>query len=148
MRSRPAAFSEVAIALVGLAQAACAEPAAVVSGGPGGASAQLDRAEVPAVSQGRLDRGLELFQDLEYTAAIQVLRPVRLDPDVTRSQKLRALELIGIGHLILGERARAAERLPRPSRRADAPPAVDRPRWRARFTPPSSTWGYEVDDYV
>jgi hypothetical protein len=57
----------------------------------------------------QLDRGYEQFQDLEYREAIRILRPLRLDPDATRAQKLRALELIGISHLILGEKARATE---------------------------------------
>ncbi len=207
-----ALFAAVALALCG--------PRAALADSP---SARIER---------QLDRGYALFQDLEYKAAIQVLRPVRLDPDATRSQKLRALELIGIGHLILGERARATEALqdllsidagyqlqhddgspkiraffenvkrdflpgfaagmeariehsaPRGAvagrrvevevvvlvgvervvdlvlrwRRSgvldyrDAPmrrrASTDRPRWRARFTPPPSRSGYAVDYYV
>lgn len=73
-------------------------------------------AAVPAVADSpsarierQLERGYKQFQDLEYRGAIQILRPLRLDPDATRAQKVRALELIGISHLILGEKARATE---------------------------------------
>lgn len=69
------------------------------------AAAQPESARI----EHELARGLKLFQDLEYRDAIHVLRPLRVDPDATRSQKLRALELIGISHLILGERAQAEE---------------------------------------
>ncbi|HUS68953.1 MAG TPA: hypothetical protein VMZ28_30665 [Kofleriaceae bacterium] len=69
------------------------------------AAAQSQKQELEA----RIEEGFRLFQDLEYRAAIQKLKPVRLDPAATRAQKLRVLELIGISHLILGEKARATE---------------------------------------
>jgi hypothetical protein len=56
-----------------------------------------------------LDKGFQMFQDLDYREAIGVLRPVRTDPQATQAQKLRALELIGISYLILGDSARAVE---------------------------------------
>jgi hypothetical protein len=68
-------------------------------------AAQSKKAELEA----RIEEGFRLFGDLEYRAAIDELRPVRLDPAATRAQKLRALELIGISHLILGEKTRATE---------------------------------------
>lgn len=209
-----------ALLLCAAAAVTWSAPPAAVADSP---SARIER---------QLGRGQALFQDLEYKAAIQVLRPVRLDPDATRSQKLRALELVGISHLVLGERARATEAFrdllsidagyqlqhddgspkirsffenvkrdflpgfaagmeariehsaPRGAvagRRVevevvvlvgiervvdlilrwrlsgvldyrDAPmrqqPSTDRPRWRARFTPPASRSGYAVDYYV
>ncbi|HTE52731.1 MAG TPA: hypothetical protein VK698_17885 [Kofleriaceae bacterium] len=209
-----------ALLLCAAAATAWHAPPAAVADSP---SARIERL---------IGRGYALFQDLEYKGAIQILRPLRLDPDATRSQKLRALELIGISHLILGEKARATEAFedlltidagyqlqhddgspkigaffekvkrdflpgfaaglqarmdhsaPRGAvagrpvevevvvlvgiervvdlvlrwRRsdvldyADAPmrrqPSVDRPRWRARFTPPASRSGYAVDYYV
>jgi hypothetical protein len=197
------------------------------------AAAPTAAADSPSARVERqLARGYALFQDLEYRDAIQVLRPVRIDPDATRAQKLRALELIGISHLILGERALATEafqdlltidagyqlrhddgspkiraffegvkreflpgfaagmeaRLEHSAPRgavagraveidavvlvgvervvdmvlrwrrsgvldyAEAPmrrqASRDRPRWRARFTPPPSRSGYQVDYYV
>ena len=56
-----------------------------------------------------LEKGFARFQELEYREAIKVLRPVRLSPKATQAQKLRALELIGISYLILGDSARAVE---------------------------------------
>jgi hypothetical protein len=57
----------------------------------------------------RLARGLELFGELEYRKAIRELAPVPKDPAATRAQRLRALEIIGQSHLILGDKARARE---------------------------------------
>lgn len=57
----------------------------------------------------RLARGLELFGELEYRQCIRELAPVPKDPAATRAQRLRALELIGQSHLILGDEARARE---------------------------------------
>ncbi len=56
-----------------------------------------------------LDRGYKKFQDLDYREAIDVLKPVRKSDHATQAQKLRALELIGISYLILGDSARAVE---------------------------------------
>ena len=56
-----------------------------------------------------LEAGFQKFQDLEYREAIRVLRPVRLSAKATQAQKLRALELIGISYLILGDSAQAVE---------------------------------------
>ncbi|HEU5060992.1 MAG TPA: hypothetical protein VFU21_30890 [Kofleriaceae bacterium] len=56
-----------------------------------------------------LEEGFQKFQDLEYREAIRVLRPVRLSAKATQAQKLRALELIGISYLILGDSAHAVE---------------------------------------
>jgi hypothetical protein len=66
------------------------------------------RAQSAHIEQ-ELAEGLRLYQDLEYRGAIRALRSVRVDPDATRGQKLRALELIGISYLILGEKAEAEE---------------------------------------
>lgn len=55
----------------------------------------------------RLDRGQELFAELEYRKAIEILAPVPRNPAATRAQRLRALEVIGLSHLILGEDAAA-----------------------------------------
>ncbi|HUH04178.1 MAG TPA: hypothetical protein VML75_19405 [Kofleriaceae bacterium] len=57
----------------------------------------------------RLARGLELFGELEYRDCIRALAPVPKDSTATRAQRLRALELIGLSYLILGEEARARE---------------------------------------
>jgi hypothetical protein len=68
--------------------------------------------ETPPVSdelEKTLEGGFQKFQDLEYREAIRILRPVRLSPKATQAQKLRALELIGISYLILGDSARAVE---------------------------------------
>lgn len=56
-----------------------------------------------------LDKGYQKFQDLDYREAIDVLKPVRKSDQATQAQKLRALELIGISYLILGDSARAVE---------------------------------------
>lgn len=57
----------------------------------------------------RLARGLELFAELEYRDCIRELAPVPADSRATRAQRLRALELIGLSHLILGQEARARD---------------------------------------
>lgn len=77
----------------------------VMAAGAAPAAAQSKQPELDA----RIEEGFRLFQDLEYKAAIKHLRPVRNDPAASRAQKLRALELIGISHLILGEKTRATE---------------------------------------
>ena len=90
---------------------AAAALAAALAAAPGPARAQEGGA--PPASAGRVEeqlaRGLEQFQELEYRDAIDTLRPVRLDQEATRAQRLQALELIGISHLILDEKARAEE---------------------------------------
>lgn len=57
----------------------------------------------------RLSDGLKLFQDLEYRNAIRQLSPLRSDGAATRAQRLSALEIIGISHLILGQKPLAIE---------------------------------------
>lgn len=57
----------------------------------------------------RLDRGKALFDDLEYARAVKVLGPVPHDSAATREQRLRALELIGLSHLILGDETQARD---------------------------------------
>jgi hypothetical protein len=79
--------------------------------GPRAALAQPDPGDRV---RARLDRGQELFGELEYRKAIEILAPVPEDPAATRAQRLRALEVIGLSHLILGEEdgaRRAFERL-------------------------------------
>jgi hypothetical protein len=56
-----------------------------------------------------LDKGYKKFQDLDYREAIDVLKPIRKSDKATQAQKLRALELIGISYLILGDSAHAVE---------------------------------------
>jgi hypothetical protein len=55
----------------------------------------------------RLERGQALFVEQEYRAAIRVLWPVPRDAAATSAQRLRALELLGLSYLILGQEARA-----------------------------------------
>jgi hypothetical protein len=57
----------------------------------------------------RLDKGKALFDDLEYAKAVKVLGPVPRDSAATREQRLRALELIGLSHLILGDEGLARD---------------------------------------
>ena len=57
----------------------------------------------------RLERGLAQFNDLEYRQAIRTLGPVPRDSAATRAQRVRALELIGLSHLILGEEGPARD---------------------------------------
>lgn len=57
----------------------------------------------------RLVRGQKLFDDLEYRKAIRMLAPIPHDPAATREQRVRALELIALSYLILGEEQRARE---------------------------------------
>lgn len=56
----------------------------------------------------QLSRGLAAFQDLEYQTAIDALRPLLKSDAASRAQRLEALELIGISHLILGDEKAAA----------------------------------------
>jgi hypothetical protein len=62
----------------------------------------------PSMQQ-RLDAGLAEFARLEYEKAIRTLQPLRRDPTATRSQRLSALEVIGISLLILGDHAGSTE---------------------------------------
>ncbi len=57
----------------------------------------------------RLAKGRTSFGALEYRKTVRALQPVRTDQRATRAQRLEALELIGLSHLILGEKARAKE---------------------------------------
>jgi hypothetical protein len=57
----------------------------------------------------RLAKGRALFGELEYRKTVRELDPVRTDQRATRAQRLEALELIGLSHLILGQEARAKE---------------------------------------
>jgi hypothetical protein len=60
----------------------------------------------------RVERGLAQFQNLDFREAIETLGSVVDDPAASRSQRLVALELIGISELSLGHegKARAAFR--------------------------------------
>lgn len=78
---------------------------ATVTGQSGTAQAQSADARV----RKRLTQGISLFRDLEYRRAIRTVAPIVKDPAATRAQRLRALEVIGLSHLILGEEARARE---------------------------------------
>jgi len=105
---RRAAFVAAALgaALALGAGGAAAQPADPPEGAPPG--------DAPPAAPGsrveaQLEKGFQQFQDLEYGAAIETLRSVRLDQQATRAQKLRALELVGISYLILGQRTRAEE---------------------------------------
>jgi hypothetical protein len=57
----------------------------------------------------RLARGQRLFRDLEYRKAIRELQAIPVDPAATRAQRARAIELMGLSYLILGEEQRARE---------------------------------------
>ena len=57
----------------------------------------------------RLADGKTQFDELEYAQAIRTLAPIPHDPAATRADRLRALELIGLSYLILGEEVRARE---------------------------------------
>lgn len=65
--------------------------------------------EFGAEVKARLEKGRAHFADLDYRAAIRVLAAVPTDPAATSAERLRALELIGLSHLILGHNL-AAER--------------------------------------
>lgn len=64
-------------------------------------------ADVVAQIDAQLARGQKLFDDQEYGAAIQSLTPITRDARATRSQRLRALELIALAQFIKGDRAAA-----------------------------------------
>jgi hypothetical protein len=66
------------------------------------------RADVgPAAIETFLARGQKLFDDQEYAGAIQALGPVTRDARATRSQRLRALELIALAQFIKGDQGDA-----------------------------------------
>lgn len=74
------------------------------------ATCAVASAQEPAPTmQQRLDTGLAEFARLEYEKAIRTLQPLRRDPTATRSQRLSALEVIGISLLILGDTAGSTE---------------------------------------
>jgi hypothetical protein len=54
-----------------------------------------------------LERGKKLFEDQEYTGAIQALAPVTRDARATRAQRLKALEMIALAHYILRDEGAA-----------------------------------------
>ncbi len=57
----------------------------------------------------RLARGRAQFEDLEYRRALRTLAPVPEAAAATRAQRLSALELIAMSHLILGNKRRAKQ---------------------------------------
>jgi len=66
------------------------------------------RADVgPQAIETFLTRGQKLFDEQEYTGAIQALAPVTRDARATRAQRLRALELIALAQFIRGEEGAA-----------------------------------------
>jgi len=66
------------------------------------------RADVgPQAIETFLTRGQKLFDEQEYTGAIQALAPVTRDARATRAQRLRALELIALAQFIRGEECAA-----------------------------------------
>jgi hypothetical protein len=54
-------------------------------------------------------RGQRRFEQLEYRDAIRILAPIPHDPAATRAQKLHALELMAVSHLILGDSDQARQ---------------------------------------
>ncbi len=63
---------------------------------------RLAHADAAKVKQ-LLDAGEAFFEDQDYGKVIKVLRPVTTDAASTRAQRLRALELVALSHLILGD---------------------------------------------
>src|SRR6478736_2939592 len=61
----------------------------------------------PQAIETYLERGKKLFEEQEYTAAIQTLAPVTRDARATRSQRLRALEVIALAEFIRNDKAAA-----------------------------------------
>lgn len=55
----------------------------------------------------RLRLGRRLYRDQEYRNAVRELTPVALDSEATTTQKLEALELVGLSQAILGDEAAA-----------------------------------------
>jgi hypothetical protein len=54
-----------------------------------------------------IERGQKLFDDQEYSAAIQALSPVTRDARATRAQRLRALEIVALAHFIKNDEGAA-----------------------------------------
>jgi len=61
----------------------------------------------PAAIEAYLQRGKKLFEEQEYAGAIQTLAPVTRDARATRSQRLRALEVIALAQFIKNDKAAA-----------------------------------------
>jgi len=57
----------------------------------------------------RLEKGRQLYQELEYRKAVRELAPIKTNPSATRAQRLEALELIGLATFILGDESGARE---------------------------------------
>ena len=72
------------------------------------ALATVVRADVgPAAIETYLARGQQLYDEQEYSGAIQALSPVTRDARATRAQRLRALELIALAHFIRNDEGAA-----------------------------------------
>lgn len=61
----------------------------------------------PAAIETYLARGQQLYDEQEYSGAIQALSPVTRDARATRAQRLRALELIALAHFIRNDEGAA-----------------------------------------
>lgn len=61
----------------------------------------------PAAIETYLTRGQKLYDEQEYSGAIQALSPVTRDARATRAQRLRALELIALAHFIRNDEGAA-----------------------------------------
>ncbi|MDQ3340266.1 MAG: hypothetical protein M4D80_34340 [Myxococcota bacterium] len=62
--------------------------------------AHADSAQDAQAIESFLAKGQTLFNDQEYSAAIQALSPVTRDARATRAQRLRALEIVALAHFI------------------------------------------------
>jgi hypothetical protein len=62
--------------------------------------AHADPAQDAQAIESFLAKGQTLFNDQEYSAAIQALSPVTRDVRATRAQRLRALEIVALSHFI------------------------------------------------
>lgn len=71
------------------------------------APARADTVVDPQTIEHYLERGKQLFDELDYAAAIQTLTPVTRDARATRAQRLRALELIALSQFIRNDQAAA-----------------------------------------
>ena len=69
--------------------------------------ARADEPVGPQALEQYLARGQKLFDEQEYSGAIQALAPVTRDARATRAQRLRALELIALAQFIRNDRAAA-----------------------------------------
>jgi hypothetical protein len=61
----------------------------------------------PQAIETYLERGKKLFDEQEYAGAIQTLAPVTRDARATRSQRLRALEVIALAQFIRNDKGAA-----------------------------------------